>query len=158
MGMWYILRAQRGSHIPTLRPKYVLYSYMDPLGTSRNVGVRSMRGRGGGGILFADQELGKRLISNSCSGLLYSRIFMDFLRPGHILLLPLSIGSLKGELMELAWGEGMLLMANLGPRCHLALNGFTAPHSVPELSEAEVTPKSIESVNSALNRLEVHRN
>ena len=33
VGIWYILRAQRGSHIPTLRPKYTLYSYMDPLGS-----------------------------------------------------------------------------------------------------------------------------
>ena len=32
VGVWYILRAQRGSHIPTLRPKYIPYSYMDPLG------------------------------------------------------------------------------------------------------------------------------
>ena len=31
LGTWYILRAQRGSHIPTLRPKYIPYSYMDPL-------------------------------------------------------------------------------------------------------------------------------
>ena len=33
VGIWYILRAQRGSHIPTLRPKYILYTYIDPLGT-----------------------------------------------------------------------------------------------------------------------------
>ena len=32
VGIWYILRAQRGPHIPTLKPKYVPYSYMDPLG------------------------------------------------------------------------------------------------------------------------------
>ena len=32
VGIWYILRAQRGSHITTLRPKYIPYSYMDPLG------------------------------------------------------------------------------------------------------------------------------
>ena len=32
VGIWYILRAKRGSHIPTLRPKYLPYSYMDPLG------------------------------------------------------------------------------------------------------------------------------
>ena len=32
VGIWYILRAQRGSHIPTLGPRYILYSYMDPLG------------------------------------------------------------------------------------------------------------------------------
>ena len=32
VAIWYILRAQRGSHIPTLRPKYVPYNYMDPLG------------------------------------------------------------------------------------------------------------------------------
>ena len=32
VGIWYLLRAQRGSHIPTLRPKYIPYSYMDPLG------------------------------------------------------------------------------------------------------------------------------
>ena len=32
VGIWYILRAQRGSQIPTLRPKYIPYSYMDPLG------------------------------------------------------------------------------------------------------------------------------
>ena len=38
VGIWYILRAQKGSHIPTLRPKYVLYSYMDPLG-SRSIGA-----------------------------------------------------------------------------------------------------------------------
>ena len=30
VGIWYIPRAQRGSHIPTLRPKYIPYSYMDP--------------------------------------------------------------------------------------------------------------------------------
>ena len=29
-------RAQRGSHIPALRPRYVLYSYMDPLGLCQN--------------------------------------------------------------------------------------------------------------------------
>ena len=33
VGKWYILRAQWGSHIPTLRPKYIPYSFMDPLGT-----------------------------------------------------------------------------------------------------------------------------
>ena len=32
VGIWYILRAKRGSHIPTLRPKYIPYTYMDPLG------------------------------------------------------------------------------------------------------------------------------
>ena len=32
VGRWYILRAQRSSHIPTLRPKYIPYTYMDPLG------------------------------------------------------------------------------------------------------------------------------
>ena len=26
-GIWYILKAQRGSHIPTLRPKYIPYTY-----------------------------------------------------------------------------------------------------------------------------------
>ena len=33
MGIWYILRAPWGSHIPTVRPKYIPYSYMDPLGS-----------------------------------------------------------------------------------------------------------------------------
>ena len=33
VGIWYILKAKRGSHIPTLRPKYLPYSYMDPLGS-----------------------------------------------------------------------------------------------------------------------------
>ena len=32
VGIWYILRAQRGSHLPTLRPKHIPYTYMDPLG------------------------------------------------------------------------------------------------------------------------------
>ena len=32
VGIWYILRAQRGSHIPTLGPKSIPYNYMDPLG------------------------------------------------------------------------------------------------------------------------------
>ena len=32
VGIWYILRIQRGSHIPTLRPKYFPHSYMEPLG------------------------------------------------------------------------------------------------------------------------------
>ena len=32
VGIWYILKAQRGSHMPTLRPKYLANSYMDPLG------------------------------------------------------------------------------------------------------------------------------
>ena len=31
VGTWCILRGQRGSHIPTLRAKYIPYSYMDPL-------------------------------------------------------------------------------------------------------------------------------
>ena len=30
VGIWYMLRAQRGSHIPTLRPKYIPFTYMDP--------------------------------------------------------------------------------------------------------------------------------
>ena len=34
VGIWYILRAQRGSHTPTVRPKYTPYSYMDPLGNN----------------------------------------------------------------------------------------------------------------------------
>ena len=34
VGIWYILRAQGGSHIPTLRPKYIPYTYIDPLGRS----------------------------------------------------------------------------------------------------------------------------
>ena len=32
VGTWYILRALRRSHMPTVGPKYVLDSYMDPLG------------------------------------------------------------------------------------------------------------------------------
>ena len=32
VGIWYVLGAQRGSHIPTLKPKYIPYSYMGPLG------------------------------------------------------------------------------------------------------------------------------
>ena len=32
VGIWYILRPQRGSHIPTLRPKYIPHTYMDPFG------------------------------------------------------------------------------------------------------------------------------
>ena len=35
VAIWYILRAQRGSHIPTLRAKYIPYSYMDPLGSMK---------------------------------------------------------------------------------------------------------------------------
>ena len=31
VGIWYILRAPRGPHIPTLRAKYIPKSYMDPL-------------------------------------------------------------------------------------------------------------------------------
>ena len=34
VGIRYIPRAHRGSHIPTLRAKYIPYSYMDPLGHS----------------------------------------------------------------------------------------------------------------------------
>ena len=37
VGVWYILRAQRGSHIGTLRPKYIPYCYMDPLGVGFRV-------------------------------------------------------------------------------------------------------------------------
>ena len=32
VGIWYILRPQRGSHVATLRTKYIPYTYMDPLG------------------------------------------------------------------------------------------------------------------------------
>ena len=31
VGIWHILKAQTSSHIPTLRPKYLPYSYMDLL-------------------------------------------------------------------------------------------------------------------------------
>ena len=34
VAIWYILRAQRCSHITTLGPKYIPYSYMEPLGYS----------------------------------------------------------------------------------------------------------------------------
>ena len=43
VGIWYILRAQRGSHIPTLRAKYAPYSYMDPLGLSLAPHIRSIK-------------------------------------------------------------------------------------------------------------------
>ena len=32
VALWYILRAQNGSHITTLGPKYIPYNYMEPLG------------------------------------------------------------------------------------------------------------------------------
>ena len=32
VAIWYILKAQRGSHITTLGPKYIPCSYMEPLG------------------------------------------------------------------------------------------------------------------------------
>ena len=32
VGIWHILRPQGGSHIPTLRPKYIPCTYVDPLG------------------------------------------------------------------------------------------------------------------------------
>ena len=45
VGIWYILRAQRGSHIPTLRPKYIPYTYMDPLGLQKDLqGSRELKG------------------------------------------------------------------------------------------------------------------
>ena len=40
LGIWYTLRAQWGSHIPTLRPKYLPYNYMDPLGYKEDHTVR----------------------------------------------------------------------------------------------------------------------
>ena len=33
----YIIGAQRGSHLPTLRANYIPYSYMDPLGDKSNL-------------------------------------------------------------------------------------------------------------------------
>ena len=50
VGIWYILRAQRGSHIPTLRPKYTPYSYMDPLGRSRQSRPLQTRASSLGGL------------------------------------------------------------------------------------------------------------
>ena len=44
MGIWYILRAQRGSHIPTLKPKYILYTYVDPLGPQMSHSLNSLKG------------------------------------------------------------------------------------------------------------------
>ena len=32
VGIWYMRRARRGSHVGALEPKYVLYEYMDTLG------------------------------------------------------------------------------------------------------------------------------
>ena len=42
VGIWDILRAQRGSHTPTLRPKYMPYSYMDPLGQAGGFSVEGL--------------------------------------------------------------------------------------------------------------------
>ena len=36
VAIWYILRAQRGSHRTTLGPKYISCSYMQPLGSGTN--------------------------------------------------------------------------------------------------------------------------
>ena len=47
VGIWYILRAQRGSHIPTLRPKYIPYTYMDPLGWTTPSGPNGEKAYGG---------------------------------------------------------------------------------------------------------------
>ena len=44
VGIWSILRAQRGSHIPTLRPKYIPYTYMDPLGLVLRASSSTLRG------------------------------------------------------------------------------------------------------------------
>ena len=44
VGIWYILRAQRGSHIPILKAKYIPYSYMDPLGKEKAPGPDGVRG------------------------------------------------------------------------------------------------------------------
>ena len=44
VGIWYILRAQRGPHIPTLRPKYIPYSYMDPLGPTMTASMPMILG------------------------------------------------------------------------------------------------------------------
>ena len=46
VGIWYILRAQRGSHIPTLRAKYTPYSYMDPLGIMTRGGRETLHSQG----------------------------------------------------------------------------------------------------------------
>ena len=40
VGIWYILRAQNGSHITTLGPKYIPYNYMEPLGSRRGLAGR----------------------------------------------------------------------------------------------------------------------
>ena len=32
MGIWHTLRAQKGSHVPISRPKYIPYSYVERLG------------------------------------------------------------------------------------------------------------------------------
>ena len=44
VGIWYILRAQRGSYIPTLRPKYIPYTYVDPLGELQRNRVMGLSG------------------------------------------------------------------------------------------------------------------
>ena len=41
VGIWYILRAQKCSHIPTLRSKYIPYTYMDPLGKDHLEALKS---------------------------------------------------------------------------------------------------------------------
>ena len=44
VGIWYVLRIQRVSHIPTLRPKHIPYTYMDPVGHSdTNAGLGTWR-------------------------------------------------------------------------------------------------------------------
>ena len=65
VGIWYILRAQRGSHILTLRPKCIPYTYMDPLGMIVQ-GSGRFRGLGFrvqdvGIIGFRDEGLGMRV-------------------------------------------------------------------------------------------------
>ena len=52
VAIWYILRAQNGSHMTTLRPKYIPYNYMEPLGLAPCQG--SVRTRKTPGFLALD--------------------------------------------------------------------------------------------------------
>ena len=66
--------AQKGFHIPTLRPKYIPYSYMDP------VGSRGFKGRGRALVAFGQANLGTGLLCLGGQGDLVSRLIKGILR------------------------------------------------------------------------------
>ena len=99
VGIWYILRAQRGSHISTFRPKYIPCSYMDPLGDkspTSKVGKRTL----------LDKDAPSSFYKSSIHPWVpHATLYTHYMTPNYVLPIQPLYNPLFRETASHAWGQ-----------------------------------------------------